>query len=293
MVLMFLYNDTNLVNVDVRGRQEYYGISNTGFEHRYEGEKNYTQSEEMYPYYMYQDFGSWGHYALTKSYPKPKMFAYDIRTRMKNDDTCQIGVSYKALQEITHDDLVLHVAILEDGVPNSFENSSLGKKIDTCDNILRKMLPSSEGSFLGAVPIDDSGDVVLSFDRAEINLVDLEKSRLVVFVQSRNGKIVYETKRFDNHPFQELGEWDDTQIMSNINPAFSKGITVKDRVAYFDKKITKGSTFSLINCRGQVLSQHFLSYGTSNIKLPYLPKGLYFFQLNNAEDTKECKYIVD
>lgn len=292
MVLMYLYNDTNLVNKDVRGRQQYYDMSDYNFEHRYEGEKNYSQHQETYPNYMYQNFGSWGQYALTKSFPKPKMFSYNIRTRMKNDDSCQIGVSYKALEEMIHDDLVLHVAILEDGVPNSFESSSLGEKIDTCDNILRKMLPNSDGTFLGAVSLDDSGDAVLSFDRADINLVNMEKSRLVVFIQSRNGKIIYETKRFNNHPFQELGEWADTPNLVAKPMCIKQDLTVRKTAVHLKTPLMSSARFELVNSKGQVLYTSSFSSGVTIIPLPAMSKGVYVARLSDIYTSYSKRFVL-
>ncbi len=293
IALIYLFQNEELTSTDAEVRESYYNIS--GFEHRYDGQNEIYDPYQMYLSYLYQKWpetSSWGKYYPEDSYTKPKIVDFIINTKLQSDGGAGIRVDYKILEEIIDTDIVLHIALVEDGISNTFENGSLGEKIPICNNVLRKMAPDGNGTLLGSLEIGDTGSVFVTIDKIRGTVSNYDNTRLIVYFQSKDGFKIYETERLNQHPFQDYGTWGETNI-DNItkDKVASVRVNVSDGLLKFSKAFDEQSIIKIFNITGRQVFTYSVNCGENSFTLPTLSKGLYTISINNRK-LKRNKIVI-
>lgn len=276
--LIYLYKNDTLSSVDASIRKSYYNLY--GFNHRYDGQNEIYEPYQMYLSYLYQKWpetSGWGKYYPENSYAKPKIVNFIINTKLRNDGSASVRIDYEILEEINDTDIVLHVALIEDGIPNTFESGALGEKMPVCNNILRKMAPDGNGTLLGAFEVGDTGSAQMSFDKNRGEVSNYDNTRLIVYFQSRDNFKIYETARLDQHPFQDHGTWEQTALHNKNDNIFKLGIkfSANNKTISLSRSMEGCASLKVFNMSGREICSLNLIGGHKKIKIPELTKGVY------------------
>lgn len=293
--LIYFYKNDTLNSVGASIRKNYYNLNS--FNHRYDGQNEIYDPYQIYLSYLYQKWpetSSWGKYYPEDSYAKPKIVDFIINTKLENDGSASIRVDYEILEEISDTDMVLHIALIEDGITNTFESGSLGEKLPVCNNILRKMSPDGNGTLLGSFDVGDTGSLLVSIDKSKGAVSNYDNTRLIVFFQSKGTFKIYETARLDQHPFQDYGTWGQTSVHNNAGKEClnNSSFTSNGKQIFFSDPISKTTYIKIYNLSGKCVMLKRIESGISNVSLSKLSKGLYTVALNLNGYEKSKRVLV-
>lgn len=142
---------------------------------------------------------------IDRLYNQKPLLEFKIKSSSAGGDsahTAYIKVNIKALEDVPGKDLRVYVVVTENNI--NYEKRYGAKSvngINEFNHIMRAMLPSSEGTVVGAMQKGMTAYVNVTFtnDDKEINY---EEVRIVAFVQDNETKEVYGAAVTKDHPFR-------------------------------------------------------------------------------------------
>lgn len=187
-----------------------------------------------------------------------------------------------------NDTLRAHIVVIEKNVLKSSYAASPGANTETnYEYVMRKMLPSQNGSYLINRNLNGKDTITLNWTMQKIK--SNAEVRIVAFVQNKNTKEVYMANLFSTNITTGLNEMKKDGLSFNIfpNPA-------NDFLSINTSNLSRDASLKLIDVLGKtVLTENIAANNTLLLNVSSFKKGIYFAILNDGANSVSKKILIE
>jgi hypothetical protein len=187
-----------------------------------------------------------------------------------------------------NDTLSAHIVVIEKNVLKSSYAASPGANTETnYEYVMRKMLPSQNGSYLINRNLNGKDTITLNWTMQKIK--SNAEVRIVAFVQNKNTKEVYMANLFSTNITTGLNEMKKDGLSFNIfpNPA-------NDFLSINTSNLSRDVSLKLMDVLGKtVLTENIAANNTLLLNVSSFKKGIYFAILNDGANSVSKKILIE
>jgi hypothetical protein len=242
---------------DPRSRVQYYDFFNPNLKTMVDGTN--------YPYNIGGNTINLDHSDLISATLREPKFDIQATILSSADDVLNIQASVTSRTEIPNDRIVVHAAVIEREIVNTFNIDG----IFSFRNVLKKMIPDATGTeFHKAWNPGDTEVLTLNWDLKQdyIKLYDSMELGVIVFVQDKNSREIYQAAYIKAPPKYLDKVTSTSNILPEFNDCVIYPVPVKDHFTLeFGKALEKDYYYKIVELRGIKLLEGKLERGMERI----------------------------